>query len=282
MVTRSLGWTGIQVPVIGQGTWMIEGGRAQEKRAIEALRLGLDLGMTHIDAAEMYGNGRAEELVGEAIAGRRAQVFLTSKVLPSNASYRGTLRACAASLKRLRTDWLDLYLLHWPGSHPVAETIRAMEELVDNGSIRYFGVSNFDVEELQAAEQAVRKHRIACNQVLYHLGDRGIERRLISYCAKQGIAVVAYSPFGHGALRKNSAGYRVLDQVAVRHGRTPRQVILNFLTRAPNVFTIPKASNPDHVRENAGGPGWSLDDSDIAAIDAAFHAPDHDVPLGTI
>ncbi len=282
MVTKSFGWTGVEVAAIGQGTWMIEGGRAQEKRAIDALRLGLDLGMTHIDTAEMYGNGRAEELVGEAIAGRRAEVFLTSKVLPSNASYRGTLRACEATLKRLQTDWLDLYLLHWTGSHPIAETMHAMEELADRGSIRFFGVSNFEVRELQAAEQAVRKHRIACNQVLYHLGDRGIERRLVPYCRKQGISVVSYSPFGHGALKKNSAGYRVLEQVAAHHGRTPRQVILNFLTRGPNVFTIPKASNPDHVRDNAGAAGWSLDDSDIAAIDAAFPAPDRDVPLGMI
>src|SRR6185369_212283 len=155
MIRRAFGWTGVEVPVIGQGTWKIEGSRDQERRAVEALRAGLDLGMTHIDTAEMYGSGRSEELVAEAIAGRREEVFLASKVLPQNASYEGTIAACERSLRRLRTTWLDLYMLHWPGSHPIGETMRAMERLVDAGKIRYFGVSNFDVEELQEAERSL-------------------------------------------------------------------------------------------------------------------------------
>jgi diketogulonate reductase-like aldo/keto reductase len=282
MIRRTFGWTGVEVPVIGQGTWMIEGHRDAEARAIQTLRLGLDLGLTHIDTAEMYGSGRAEELTGEAIAGRRDEVFLVSKVLPANASYEGTLRACRRSLKRLGTDRLDLYLLHWAGSHPIGETMRAMEKLAADGFIRYFGVSNFDLEELQEAQQSVSAGRIACNQVLYHLGDRGIERRLLPYCEAQQIAVVGYSPFGHsGFPGPNSLGGKALAEVAARHGATPRQVALKFLTRHPGVFTIPKTTRPERVRENAGI-DWELTPADLAAIDAAFPAPDHDTPLGMI
>src|SRR5437764_10051845 len=176
MQARKFGWTDVEVPVIGQGTWMIEGDAAKERRAIETLRLGLDLGMTHIDTAEMYGNGRAEELVGEAIAGRRDEVFLASKVLPSNASYAGTLRACERSLRRLNTDHLDLYMLHWSGSYPIEETMRAMQKLIEQGSIRFAGVSNLDIDELGPAYKA---QQLACNQVLYNLNDRGIERRVL-------------------------------------------------------------------------------------------------------
>lgn len=281
MVKKKFGWTGLDVPVIGQGTWMMEG--SSERRAVEALRLGLDLGLTHIDTAEMYGNGRVEELVGEAIAGRRDEVFLVSKVLPSNATYEGTLRACRRSVKRLRTDRLDLYLLHWPGSHPIRETMRAMEELVATGMVRFIGVSNFDVEELREAEQVLRRERIACNQVLHHLGDRGIERRLVPYCAEREIAVVGYSPFGHGKFPSPaSPGGRVLVETGKRHSRTARQTALNFLTRHPSLFTVPKASNPEHVRENSGGSGWPLPDEDAARIDEAFPVPSRDTPLGMI
>jgi diketogulonate reductase-like aldo/keto reductase len=283
MIKRKFSWAGINVPVIGQGTWMIEGRREVEKHAVEALRLGLDLGMTHIDTAELYGDGRVEELVAEAITGRRDEVFLASKVMPSNASFEGTLRACERSLKRLRTDWLDLYMLHWPGNHPIRETMRAMEKLVDEGLIRFIGVSNLDVEDLMAAESALRNERMASNQVLYHLGDRGIERRLLPYCARREIPVVAYSPFGHGNFPSpDSIGGRVLAEIAERHGRTPRQVALNFLTRHPSVFTIPKTTRPERVRENAGGVGWALTREEIAAIDRAFPAPDYDVPLGVV
>ena len=266
--------------LIGQGTWLLEDGN--RARAVEALRLGIDLGMTLIDTAEMYGNGAAEEIVGEAIAGRREGLFIVSKVLPSNASYDGTRRACERSLKRLGIDRLDLYLLHWPGSHPIGETMRGLESLVRDGRTRYIGVSNFDIEELRTAERATKNERIACNQVLYHLGNRGIERKLIPYCRERGIAVMGYSPFGHRSFPKASTrSGRVLADVAESNGKTPRQVVLNFLTRG-GVFAIPKSGSPEHVRENAAGVGWRLSDEDAAALDQAFPAPDHDVPLGII
>lgn len=283
MIKRKFGWTSVKVPVIGQGTWMIEGSRDTERLVIDALRLGLDLGLTHIDTAEMYGNGRVEELVAEAISGRHDEVFLVSKVLPSNASYEGTLRACECSLRRLKTDWLDLYLLHWPGSDPISETMRAMEKLVAEGLVRFIGVSNFDVEELKEAERALKNERMTCNQILYHLGDRGIERRLLPYCTQRGIAVVGYAPFGHGNFPPpQSAGGRVLAEIAERYNRTSRQVALNFLMRHPGIFTIPKASRPERVRENSGGVGWKMTKEDFAAIDRTFPAPDHDIPLGMI
>jgi len=221
--------------------------------------------------------------VAQAIAGHRGEVFLVSKVLPSNASYDGTLRACERSLKRLGTDYLDLYLLHWESRYPIAETMRALEKLADDGRTRFIGVSNFDVPEVQAAQAALRHHPLAANQVLYHLGARGIERKLIPYCREQQIAVVGYSPFGHAGLpRPNSPGGKALAGVAERRGRTVRQVILNFLTRLPEVFTIPKAGEPEHTRENAGGGGWSLQEEDLAEIDRAFPAPARDVPLGML
>lgn len=284
MLKRKFGWTDVKVPVIGQGTWMIEGDLNTERLAVEALRLGLDLGLTHIDTAEMYGNGHVEELVAEAIAGRREDVFLVSKVLPSNASYEGTLRACKRSLKRLKTDWLDLYLLHWPSNNiPIRETIRAMEKLVSEGLVRFIGVSNFDLEELKEAEDSLRNERMACDQVFYHLGYRGIERHLLPYCTKHGIAVVGYSPFGHGNFPSpQSGGGRVLTEIAERHSRTPRQVALNFLTRYGCVFTIPKNSHPERARENSGGVGWELTEDEVAAINQTFPVPYHDVPLEMI
>jgi diketogulonate reductase-like aldo/keto reductase len=262
---------------------MIEGSADAERRGIDALRAGIDLGLTHIDTAEMYGSGRAEEITGRAIAGRRDHVFLVSKVLPSNASYEGTLRACERSLKRLGTDRLDLYLLHWESRHPIGETMRAMERLIDERQIRFAGVSNFDVAQLRAAQAAMRHHRLASNQVLYHLGERGIERKLIPYCQEQGIALVGYTPFGRAKFpRPASPGGRVLADIAQRHGRTVRQAILNFLTRLDGVFTIPKAGNAGHTRENSGGAGWTLPAEDIAAIDKTFPAPAHDVPLAML
>jgi diketogulonate reductase-like aldo/keto reductase len=283
MIKRNFGWTGVKVPVIGMGTWMMEDPQKIEHRATEALRLGLDLGLTHIDTAEMYGNGRVEELVAEAINGQREEVFLVSKILPSNASYEGTLKACRQSLNRLKVEWLDLYLLHWPGTYPIRQTMRAMEKLVDDGMIRFIGLSNFDVNELDAAEMALSKHRLACNQVLYHLGYRGIERHILPYCTKRGIAVVGYSPFGHGNFPSPpSPGARVLAEIAERYGRTPRQMALNFLTRHPSVFTIPKAGRPEHVKENSGGAGWDMTADDLIAIDRAFPAPHFDAPLEMI
>lgn len=286
MLRRKFGWTGLDVPVIGMGTWMIEGrSRDAKRRAIEALRLGLDLGMNHIDTAEMYGNGRAEELIAEAVDDQREQVFLVSKVLPSNASYQGTLKACERSLKRLKTDFIDLYLIHWPSSqHPIEETMRAMEKLVDEGMIRFIGVSNFDVEQLREAQCALKKYRIACDQVLYHLAYRGIEQDLLPYCAEYEIAIVGYSPFGHGNFpSSHSRGGKVLAEIGKRHNRTMRQVALNFLTRDPNLFTIPKAGNPDHVRDNSGAVGdWKLSDEDISTIDRIFPLPRVGKPLEMI
>ncbi len=298
MIKRKFGWTGREVPIIGQGTWLIEdnsGGNHHQnnnnhKIAIKTLQLGLDLGMTHIDTAEMYGNGRAEELVGEAISGRREEVFLVSKVLPSNASYDRTKKSCRQSLKRLKTDWLDLYLLHWPsGSHPISETMKAMEMLVSDGLVRYIGVSNFGVVELKEAEKALRNERIACNQVLHHLGYRGIEKSILPYCAKQEIAVVGYSPFGHNgslfssSLQSKGGRLQLLEEIAKRHGKTPRQVALNFLTsRHPNIFTIPKTSNQNHVRENSESVGWSLAEDEIASLNETFPVPDLDGPLKMI
>ena len=251
---RAFGGTGEQLPVVGQGTWMLE--QTDRDRAVQALRSGIDAGMTLIDTAEMYGNGIAEELTGEAVRGRRSEVFLVSKVLPSNASFEGTLRACERSLKRLDVDRIDLYLLHWESQHPLRETMRAMELLVARGMIRYIGVSNFDVPRVQEAQQALKSNRLACNQVLFHLKDRGIERRLLPYCREQQIAVMGYSPFGHSDFPKRStAGGRILEEIALRHKKTARQTALNFLA-SRDVFVIPKSGDCEHVVENSGGMGY--------------------------
>jgi diketogulonate reductase-like aldo/keto reductase len=269
MVSREFGSSGIKVPIIGQGTWQLG------RDGAEALRVGLELGMTHIDTAEMYGE--AENVIADVIRDHRKNVFLVSKVLPTNASYRSTLRACDASLKRLGTDYLDVYLLHWwSSSHPIGETMRAMEELVQAGKIRAIGVSNLDIDELKRAQAALSRERIVCNQVLYHLKSRGIEFSLLKYCESQGIAVVGYTPFGKGRFPSKE-----LEPIAHRHGKTPRQVALNFLTRRPGLFTIPKASNSDHVRENAGGAGWELSPEDMNEIDRLFPPPTRKHPLDT-
>jgi diketogulonate reductase-like aldo/keto reductase len=283
MSKRKFGWTGVEVPIIGQGTWMIDGDPETESRAIHTLRLGLDLGLSHIDTAEMYGEGHVEELVGKAIAGRRDEIFLVSKVLPANASYDGTLKACERSLKRLKTDWLDLYLLHWRGSYPLSETMRAMEKLVAEGLVKYIGVSNFDVEDLMEAEQVLQNEQIACNQVLYNLRDRGIEPRLLPYCSKKRIAVVGYAPFGHGNFPSPSSREgKLLIEIGRRHNRTPKQVALNYLTRHPSTFTIPKTTRSERVKENSGGVGWQLTEDEANEIDRAFPVPPPGTPLGVI
>jgi diketogulonate reductase-like aldo/keto reductase len=262
---------------------MINGSRESERLAIEGLRLGLDLGLTHIDTAEMYGNGRVEEIVGQAITNRRDEVFLASKVLPFNASYEGTLRACERSLRRLKTDWIDLYMIHWPGQYPIKETMHAMEKLVTDGLVRFIGVSNFDVEEVISAQLSLKDERLACNQVLHHLGYRGIEQRLLQYCAKNEIAVVGYSPFGHDKFPSpESHGGKLLVEIAKQYDCTPRQVALNFLTHHPNIFTIPKISRPERARENSGGVGWELSAEHLMTIDRMFPLPDRDMPLQMI
>jgi diketogulonate reductase-like aldo/keto reductase len=258
-----------QVAVIGQGTWYIE--NAKRVSAIAALRRGLDLGMTHIDTAELYGSGVAEEVVAEAIAGRRDEVFLVSKVLPQNASRRGTVMACERSLARLRTNRLDCYLLHWRGQHPLEDTFAAFEQLEREGKILSWGVSNFDVSDLEEAYNIVGDGRIACNQVLYHLQERAIEHAVMPWGEKHGVAVVGYSPFGHGSFPgSRTAGGRVLEEIAGSHRATARQVALQFLVRRPALFTIPKASTAEHVAENAGAGDLRLSNTEIARIDAAF------------
>jgi diketogulonate reductase-like aldo/keto reductase len=269
MKYRRFGPTARDVAVIGQGTWYIE--HADRRAAVAALRRGLDLGMNHIDTAEMYGDGAAEEIVAEAIDRRRDEVFLVSKVLPHNASRRGTLAACERSLERLRTDWLDCYLLHWRGAHPLADTIAAFEELQRAGKIKSWGVSNFDVDDLDEAEAVAGPGRIACDQVLYHLGERAIEHAVIPWCEAHGVAVTAYSPFGHdGFPAPRSAGGRVLAEIARAHGATPRQVALAFLVRRPSVFAIPKSASSAHVEENAGAADLALSADDTARLEAAF------------
>lgn len=268
MERRLFGSTNHKVATIGQGTWYIEDAHAPT--AIAALRRGLDLGMTHIDTAEMYGSGAAEELLGDAIAGRRDEVFLVSKVLPHNASRHGTIAACERSLKRLRTDRLDCYLLHWRGSHPLADTLGAFERLGADGKILSWGVSNFDVGDLDEVSRISGAGKPACNQVLYHLRERAIEYAVIPWCERNGVAVVAYSPFGHagGFPGPNTAGGRALKSIADRHGATPRQAALSFLNRRTSLFAIPKASNPRHAEENAGA--LHLSEAELAEIDAAF------------
>ncbi|EPX59881.1 Aldo/keto reductase [Cystobacter fuscus DSM 2262] len=270
MEKRVLGSTGVAVPVIGQGTWQME--EDDPESAIRALKAGMDLGLTHLDTAELYGQGRVEEhIVSKAIAGRRDEVFLVSKVMPSNATEKGTLTACERSLKRLRTDRLDCYLLHWPGSHPLEGTVRAFERLVKDGKVLSWGVSNFDVDELEEVLAIAGPGRIACNQVLYHLEERAIEHAVIPWCEKQGVAVVAYSPFGSGNFPEpESPGGQVLEAIAGAHGVTPRQVALRFLVRRPSLFAIPKASREAHVRDNAAAAALSLTAEELRRIDEAF------------
>jgi diketogulonate reductase-like aldo/keto reductase len=267
MQFREFGPTRREVAVVGQGTWYIDSaGRAS---AVAALRRGLDLGMTHIDTAELYEG--AEDVVAEAIEGRRDEVFLLSKVLPENASLEGTLAACARSLARLRTDRLDCYLLHWRGEYPLEETIDAFERLRDKGSILSWGVSNFDTPDLEEARRIAGEGHIACNQVLYHLEERAIEHRVLPWCERNGVAVVGYSPFGHGHFPgPETPGGRVLAEIAAAHDATPRQAALRFLLRRPSLFTIPKASEPEHAAENAGAGDVRLTAAELARIDEAF------------
>jgi diketogulonate reductase-like aldo/keto reductase len=266
---RPFGGTKREVPVIGQGTWYIESG--DHKAAVAALRRGLDLGMKHIDTAEMYGSGAAEEIVAEAIQGRRDEVFLVSKVLPQNASLAGTKAACERSLAHLRTDRLDCYLLHWRGRYPLSETIQAFRELQREGKILSWGVSNFDTPDLEEAWKAAGQKDLACNQVLYYLQERAIEHRVIPWCQERGVAVVAYSPFGHGDFPEpRSKGGQVLKQIADAHKATPRQVALRFLLRWPSLFTIPKASSAKHAEENAGAGDLQLSEAELRQIDEAF------------
>ena len=275
---RPFGWTGTSVPIIGQGTWMLETAPAAE--AVKALRTGMDLGMTHLDTAEMYGHGRVEELVGLAIRGRRAEVFLVSKVLPGNATRKGVVRACERSLERLGTDHLDCYLLHWRGEVPLSDTFAGFEALVEAGKIRSWGVSNFDDGDLQEALAVAGPKRIACNQVLYNLQGRQAERAVLPWCARHGAALVGYSPFGHGTFPEPpQRGGTVLAEIARNHGTTARQVALAFLVRDKHAFAIPKSARVERVRENAAAATLQLSPDDMAAIDRAFPVGRGPIPV---
>jgi len=268
--TRTFGPTGRRVAAIGQGSWRIEESEADS--AVAAMRRGLDLGLTHLDTAEMYGSGAAESIIAEAILGRRDEVFLVSKVLPSNASKHGTLAACEKSLARLRTDRLDCYLLHWRGAYPLEETIAAFDRLVRDGKILSWGVSNFDVADIDEVAAIAGAGHPACNQVLYHLQERAIEHAVLPWCQRHGTALVAYTPFGASTspFDARTAQGKVLEEIAEAHRATARQVALRFLLRHLEVFVIPKASSIAHVAENAGAAGVELSAAELARIDAAF------------
>jgi len=267
---RRFGSGGPKVAIIGQGTWRIT--KAGGQGAVNALRRGLDLGMTHIDTAEYYGE--AEDVIGKAIEGRRDEVFLVSKVMPQNASRAGTVAACERSLEKMKTDRLDCYLLHWRGRHPLEETIAGFEELRSAGKIASWGVSNFDVDDLDEAFAIAGRGRIACNQVLYHLGERTIEQAVVPWCEKHDVAVVAYTPFGPDEFPSPTSNRgRVLEEIASAHGATARQVALRFLVRRESVFTIPKAERAAHVEDNAGAGELELSRAELARIDEAFPCP---------
>jgi diketogulonate reductase-like aldo/keto reductase len=270
--------SGISVPVLGQGTWYMGDDTRRRADEVASLRLGLDLGMTLIDTAEMYGNGASERLVGEAIAGRRDEVFLVTKVLPSNASRAGTIAACENSLRRLGTDRIDLYLLHWRGRVPFAETIGAFEALQSAGKIRYWGVSNMDVRDMKELLAAPGGDAISTNQVLYNITRRGIEYDLLPQSQKRGLPLMAYSPIEQGRL----AHYPEVQDIAERHGVTPAQVALAWVLRQQGVIAIPKASSPAHVRENHAALELKLTEEDYAELDSAFPPPDGPEPLEMI
>lgn len=266
---------GDSVPILGQGTWGMGERRQNSRDEVAALQLGIDLGMTLIDTAEMYGEGGAETVVGTAIAGRRDKVFLVSKVYPHNATRQGTVAACERSLKRLETDRIDLYLLHWRGGTPLAETLEAFEALRREGKIRHWGVSNFDTDDMQELAALPGGEAVAANQVLYNLSRRGIEYDLLPWCRDQRVPVMAYSPIEQGRILRNST----LASVATRRGITPAQIALSWLLRQEGLIVIPKASSLSHVRENREAAVVSLDEQDLTMLEAVFPAPTRRRPL---
>jgi diketogulonate reductase-like aldo/keto reductase len=267
---------GEQVPALGQGTWHMGDDRRRAAAEAAALRLGIELGMTLIDTAEMYGSGGAEEVVREAALGRRDELFIVSKVLPHNASRAGTVAACERSLKRLGTDRIDLYLLHWRGSAPLAETLEGFSRLERDGKIRRHGVSNFDRRDLEEWVALAGGAAVAANQVLYNLATRGVEWDLVPWCRQRGVAIMAYTPLGHSRMLADPA----LAEIARRHGATPAQAALAWLLRQDGTIVIPKASRPEHVRENRGALDIRLTPEDLAAIDRAFPPPRRKNALG--
>ena len=276
----------VTMPRLGQGTWRMGEGGASRAQEADALRLGLDLGMTLIDTAEMYGDGAAEEVVADAIQGQRSRVFLVSKVYPHNASRAGVPAACERSLRRLRTDCLDLYLLHWRGQHPVAETVAAFEALRQAGKIRRWGVSNFDTRDMEGLPPALQHPDLqhptlqhwgcAANQVLYNPGARGIEFDLLPWSRAHGVPIMAYSPVGQGGRLLRDPALRA---VAARHGATPAAIAIAWTLRQPGVVSIPKAADASHVRQNAAAAALRLTPEDLAELDAAFPPPRRKQPL---
>ena len=261
--------SGAAMPAFGLGTWRMGENRGRRAEEVAALRLGLDLGVTLIDTAEMYGDGGAEEIVAEAIAGARDRAFIVSKVYPHNAGKRAAIEACERSLKRLQTDRIDVYLLHWPGSVPVAETLEAFEKLRRDGKIVDHGVSNLDTSDMEEWHAAPGGERVATNQILYNLSRRGPEHDLIPWCRRHKIPVMAYSPVDQGRILKNAA----LKRVADRLGATPAQVALAWLLGRDGIVVIPKAVKPDHVREDVAALDLKLSTSDLAELDKAFPPP---------
>ena len=267
--------SGETVPQLGQGTWRMGENARKREGEIAALRLGLDLGLTLIDTAEMYADGVAEGIVAEAIQGRRDECFSVSKVLPENSTRAGTIAACERSLKRLKTDRIDLYLLHWRGAVPLAETVEAFEALKQAGKVRNWGVSNFDTRDMEGLAAVRNGGDCASNQVLYHLGSRGVEWRLLDMCHAANVMVMAYSPLGQGPLLRKPA----LGKVAAKHGVDPGAVALAWVLRRPGVVAIPKAVEPEHVRANMKALDVRLDADDLKALDAAFPPPKRSTPL---
>jgi diketogulonate reductase-like aldo/keto reductase len=267
--------SGEKVPQFGQGTWHMGENLRYRKDEVAALKLGIDLGMTLIDTAEMYGTGGAEEVVAEAVAGRRDDCFIVSKVLPENSSRAGTIAACERSLKRLKTDRIDLYLLHWRGRPPLAETVEAFQALKERGAIRDWGVSNFDIEDMEELFALEGGEDCASNQVLYNLRRRGIEAGLRPWCRERSIPIMAYSPIEQGRLLRD----RVLTQVALRHRATTAQIALAWVLRQKDMMVIPKATAQEHVRENRAALDIKLTDQDLAELDRAFPPPKGPRPL---
>jgi diketogulonate reductase-like aldo/keto reductase len=270
MPMRMTNLAGDAVPVLGQGTWQLGDRPERRGQEIAALQLGIDLGLTLVDTAELYGNGASEELVAEAIAGRREKIFLVTKVLPSNATTRKKIvAACEASLRRLRVEHIDLYLLHWRSGEKLPVVVETFAELAKAGKIRHWGVSNFDVADMQELGALPGGAKVASNQVLYNVSRRGIEFDLLPSMRQRGVNVMAYTPIEQGRILRQSA----LQQVAARHQATPAQIALAWVIRQEGVIAIPRAGSPDHVRENASAAGISLTSRDLADLDRAFPPP---------
>ncbi len=267
---------GESVPAFGLGTWHMGEDRRRAADEVAAVKLGIELGLDLIDTAEMYGNGAAEEIVAEAAVGLRDRLFIVSKVLPYNASQKGVIDACERSLRRLKTDRIDLYLLHWRGSVPLAETLAGFARLQKDGKIRHHGVSNFDTSDMREWIALAGGETVASNQILYNLGHRGPEFELIPWCRERSISIMAYTPLGQGRI----LGNRALGEVAARHGATPAQVALAWLLRQDGMIVIPKATNLDHMRDNCGARDLALDARDLAALDRAFPPPKRRTALG--